>query len=1015
MQKRALLVKLSLVLVSATFWGAPGFPQAPFINWETPHVHPLDLTPSGDTLLAVNTADNRLEVFSITTATAIHMESIPVGLDPVTVRARTDLEVWVVNHISDTISIVDLAIGNVVRTLPTEDEPADVVFAGTPERAFVSCSQANSILVFDPSSLDGPPDRIAIEGEDPRAMAVSSTGSEVYVAIFESGNNTTILGGGLADLGVLTFPPNVVNHPLGPYNGQNPPPNDGSNFTPLTNPANPPPPAVGLIVKKVNGSWLDDNGGDWTSLVSGNRAEESGRQEGWELHDHDLGIINTTDLSVSYVTGLMNLCMALAVHPDTAEVSVVGTDATNDIRYEPNLKGRFLRVNLAVVDPASPESSSVVDLNPHLDYLVSTIPQESRDSSLGDPRGIVWHSSGASGYVSGMGSSNVAVVDAAGARVGGSPIEVGSGPTGLALDEPRERLYVLNKFDGSLSVIDITTENEVTRVPFFDPTPVSIKVGRKHLYDTHKNSGLGHTACGSCHIDARMDRLAWDLGDPAGEMKSFNQNCFTAIGIGCQDWHPMKGPMTTQTLQDIIGKEPHHWRADRDGIEEFNHAFIGLQGDDDNLSALEMQEFESFLATIHFPPNPFRNFDNSLPQDLPLPGHFTTGRFAPGGQPLPNGNATTGLSLYREDSLDGIFQCVTCHTLPTGLGMDLALASVNPVALGPIPEGPNGEHHVAVFSLDGSTNISIKIPQLRNLYDKVGFDTTQLSNGAGFGFLHDGSVDSIARFIAEPAFSVTSDQDIADLVAFMLAFSGSDLPQGSADNIAEPPGLASQDTHAAVGVQLTIDALNREDAATIDLLVDMIALADAGAVGIVAKGRQAGQGRGYTYTGNGLFQSDRATEVLSSTALRLAANAGAEMTFTVVPTGTETRIGIDRDEDGFLDRDELDACSNPANPQLTPENSSCEAQFTRGKCNDDSEVDLSDAVFLLLWLFQEGSAPLCADACDFNDDGTLDLSDPIAELGFLFHDATVPPLPFGDCGGDPTEDLLRCEVFSNCP
>ena len=43
---------------------------------------------------------------------------------------------------------------------------------------------------------------------------------------------------------------------------------------------------------------------------------------------------------------------------------------------------------------------------------------------------------------------------------------------------------------------------------------------------------------------------------------------------------PQKGPMTTQTLQDIIGKEPHHWRGDRDGIEAFNGAFESLLGDD---------------------------------------------------------------------------------------------------------------------------------------------------------------------------------------------------------------------------------------------------------------------------------------------------------------------------------------------------------------------------------------------------------------------------------------------------
>jgi len=55
-----------------------------------------------------------------------------------------------------------------------------------------------------------------------------------------------------------------------------------------------------------------------------------------------------------------------------------------------------------------------------------------------------------------------------------------------------------------------------------------------------------------------------------------------------------------------------------------------------------MQEFEDFLATIYFPPNPNRNFDNTLPTSLPLTGHFKTGRFGSTGQPLPNGNAQAG-------------------------------------------------------------------------------------------------------------------------------------------------------------------------------------------------------------------------------------------------------------------------------------------------------------------------------------------------------------------------------------
>ena len=124
-----------------------------FVNWESPHVHPLDVTPDGATLLAVNTADNRLEVFAIGAGLLTPVGGAAVGLDPVSVRARTSTEAWVVNHISDSVSIVDLTTLRVVATLATGDEPCDVVFAGSPQRAFVSVSQLNQVKVYDPANL----------------------------------------------------------------------------------------------------------------------------------------------------------------------------------------------------------------------------------------------------------------------------------------------------------------------------------------------------------------------------------------------------------------------------------------------------------------------------------------------------------------------------------------------------------------------------------------------------------------------------------------------------------------------------------------------------------------------------------------------------------------------------------------------------------------------------------------------------------------------------------------------
>jgi YVTN family beta-propeller protein len=913
---RQFLPLAALVIPCATLRSAP---QSSFVNWETPHVHPLERTPDGALLLAVNTADARLEAWAIqasSTAPLAPAFSVPVGIDPCSVRARTATEAWVVNNISDTISIVDLATRNVVRTLSTDDEPFDVVFAGG--KAFVSCGAPDTVLVWSLANLAAAPTRIPILGEEPRALSVSPDGTKVWAAVFESGNSSTILGGG-STMGNGGFPPNVVSDTQGPYGGQNPPPNNGTLFSPAINPALPTPIRVGLIVKKdAAGAWRDDNGRNWTNLVSGSQAARSGRPVGWDLVDNDIARIDVATLQVSYATRLMNLVMAIAPNPADGDVWAVGTDATNETRFEPNLRGRFVRVKWAKVDDQS-LSKVVGDLNPHLSYSTSTVAQSQRDQSIGDPRQIAWNAAGTRAYVAGMGSNNLVVLDAAGARAGLAPtIEVAEGPTGLALDEARGRLYVLAKFGARVQVVDLGAEQVVSTLAFHDASPAAIKNGRKHLYDTHRTSGLGQAACASCHVDGRMDRLAWDLGDPSGGMDPVAGNNLAAnipgLSGGFQDYHPMKGPMTTQTFQDIIGKEPLHWRGDRDGIEQFNGTFFALHGDDAVLTNAEMQQFEDFLATIAFPPNPHRNADNSLPASLPLPGHYTTGRFGPAGQPLPAGNAQQGLSDYRNLTLDGnAIRCVTCHTLPTGLGTDFQLVGTT---YQPIPPGPMGERHHALVSQDGSTNVSMKISQLRNLQDKVGFEATQTLSRAGFGFLHDGSVDSIARFVSEPVFTLTSDQQVANMVAFMLAFSGSDLPTGSTTGLVFPPGTASKDAHASVGRQMTLTgAPSGAGATTFNLWLQE---ADQQRVGLVAKGLRGGQPRGWTYLGLGQWAPDLGTASVSTAALHAGGAVGSETTFTVVPQGTQTRLGVDRDLDGWNDGDETTLGTNPADPADRP-------------------------------------------------------------------------------------------------
>jgi len=94
----------------------------------------------------------------------------------------------------------------------------------------------------------------------------------------------------------------------------------------------------------------------------------------------------------------------------------------------------------------------------------------------------------------------------------------------------------------------------------------------------------------------------------------------------------------------------------------------------------------------------------------------------------------------------------------------------------------------------------------------------------------------------------------------------------------------------------------------------------------------------------------------------------------------------------------------------------CGVDFTRGDCNSDGEVQIADAIAILGYLFDNASAPTCADSCDSNDDGGLNLGDAVYTLTYLFSSGAAPAPPFGACGDDQTPtDILGCLDFTACP
>jgi hypothetical protein len=94
------------------------------------------------------------------------------------------------------------------------------------------------------------------------------------------------------------------------------------------------------------------------------------------------------------------------------------------------------------------------------------------------------------------------------------------------------------------------------------------------------------------------------------------------------------------------------------------------------------------------------------------------------------------------------------------------------------------------------------------------------------------------------------------------------------------------------------------------------------------------------------------------------------------------------------------------------------ARFRRGDANDDGEVSLADAVFVLDGLFLGWSHARCLAASNANGDAAVDLSDAVYVLGYLFLGNPAPPEPFGDCGPSPFEvdaDLGCVRTPRSCP
>ena len=1020
---------------------------ADFIAFETGPVRPMALSPDGGTLYVVNTPDNRLEVFSVHESGRLgHAASVPVGMEPVAVAVRDASQVWVVNHLSDSVSIVNTAtppstdaalrpVPIVARTLLVGDEPRDIVFAQG--RAFITAAHRGQhrshasiagvpgagdpklhtpgigradVWVFEAeqpgAGVGGTPLKIVeLFGDTPRALATSPDGSMVYAAVFHSGNQTSVIHEAVMCRGFEDSPrgyfigatwdsrrgdqPCIAGHmparlatasPNGPRDKTLP----GGRPLPSTGADGEPAPFTAMIVKwhPQSGEWRDSRGLNFSNGIR------------FHLPDKDVFAIDATTLEeVASFRHVGTTLFNLATNPVNGKIYVSNTDAQNHIRFEgpgirggSTVRGQIARAQVTVIDPAT-GSVRKRHLNRHIDYSVPSPPTSVRRHSLSTPLEMQVSADGARLYVAALGSGKIGVFstadlendalwDGIGADFDPGTASAGylaasGGPAGLLLDHAGDRLYVYTHLDRSVKVLDAHTGDLMQTVSAYNPEPDFVVAGRRMLYDAPATSSNGESSCASCHVFGDTDHLSWDLGNPdAGNttnhqpfptFSDFWLSCdFYGHYPGCEAvpyvngngdqlaFSSMKGPMATQTMRGLSTHGHMHWRGDRSngyfGTDEeqaldeklsfknFIVAFESLLGLDVVLTGVhepgksatvvqleeDMDAFADFMLAVQLPPNPIKPLDNVHSPSARIGDAFFNGlRRADGVGPAFD------LSANRNGAEPDGRNCEGCHTL----------------------DPANGFFGTEGSASHGGEVLILKVPQLRNLYQKVGMfglpnreyflpSTTDAHQGdqiRGFGFLHDGATDKLFNFLQGAVFDdgATTCADLGlpaggyfgsvfgcDFNDGMdIGIPGDAVRQGLVDYVME----FDTDLAPVVGQQVTLDAANGAEAnPRIDLLLARAAAPFESAVlggavtecDLIAKGVVDGRPRGWVRLEDGSFLDDLGA-ISTEAQVRAVAGHHGPLTYTCAPPGSGRRMGVDRDRDGIPDG--LDNCPRAPN------------------------------------------------------------------------------------------------------
>jgi YVTN family beta-propeller protein len=170
-------------------------------------------------------------------------------------------------------------------------------------------------------------------------------------------------------------------------------------------------------------------------------------------------------------------------------------------------------------------------------------------------------------------------------------IAVGHDPRGALVAPDGRRLYVANRLDDSISVIDTRTNRLITSIHLAGPDKLSVSRRGEQAFYTARYSFQGQIGCASCHIDSTFDALTWDL-EPDGFGRDIVEN---------------------RNLEDVKDTEPFKWNGGNPNLTtECGPRTEKYFWRAESFSDMTLTDLVMYIRTLPSRPNRWRSSDNQL-------------------------------------------------------------------------------------------------------------------------------------------------------------------------------------------------------------------------------------------------------------------------------------------------------------------------------------------------------------------------------------------------------------------